>query len=373
MPKPVRVLHIVGAMNYGGVETWLMGLLRQADRAEIAMDFLVHTAKPAAHDAEIAALHGRIIPCPAIHRLAYLQDFDRALRRFGPYDVLHSHVHYFSGLTTTLARGRGVRLRIAHSHNDTTLPDSTAGPLRASYRRLMRGGIFSSATHLLACSAPAAGALFGTDWRRRPRAEVVHYGVDFAPFASADRAADRESARREFGIGPAEIVLGHVGRFDVQKNHVFLASIAAEALDREAGLCVLCVGVGPLSEEVRARFEKAGVRAIFAGARRDIPRLLRAMDVFVFPSLHEGLPLAVLEAQAAGLPCVISTEITREVEAVRGLIRWLPLSAGAGAWADTALDAARQPAKAFRGLRSMRSSPFSVETSFTQMCSIYRS
>src|SRR5229473_2677574 len=121
MPKPIRVLHIVGAMNHGGVETWLMALLRHANRAEIAMDFLVHTSQPAAYDTEIAALGGRIIPCPAIHRLIYVQDFDCALRRHGPYDVLHSHVHYFSGLTTTLARGRGVRLRIAHSHSDTTV------------------------------------------------------------------------------------------------------------------------------------------------------------------------------------------------------------------------------------------------------------
>ncbi len=97
-------------MNRGGVETWLMALAAApgGPPPEIAMDFLVHTSKTAAHDAEIAALGGRIIPCPAIHRPAYIQDFDRALRQHGPYDVLHSHVHYFSGLTTTLARRRGV-------------------------------------------------------------------------------------------------------------------------------------------------------------------------------------------------------------------------------------------------------------------------
>jgi glycosyltransferase involved in cell wall biosynthesis len=123
---------------------------------------------------------------------------------------------------------------------------------------------------------------------------------------------------------------------------------------------------------VQAQFEQAGVRAIFTGPRTDIPRLLRAMDVFVFPSLYEGLPLAMVEAQAAGLPCVVSTEVTREVEAVPGLIRWLPLWAGAGVWSDTVLEAARQPAQAVSGLATMRRSGFSVKNSFDSMQAIYR-
>ncbi len=121
MPRPIRVLHIVGAMNQGGVESWLMALLRHADRREIAMDFLVHTTEPAAYDSEIAALGGAVIPCPSVHRPAYIREFDAALSGSEPYDVLHSHVHWFSGLTTTLARRRGVRLRIAHSHSNSSL------------------------------------------------------------------------------------------------------------------------------------------------------------------------------------------------------------------------------------------------------------
>ena len=169
------------------------------------------------------------------------------------------------------------------------------------------------------------------------------------------------------------MVLGHVGNLHAPKNHSFLAAIAACAGRRRPDVRVLCVGGGPLVEQVRTLFEKAGVRAIFTGPRSDIPRLLRAMDVFVFPSLYEGLPLAVVEAQAAGLPCVVSDEVTREVDVVPGLIHWLPLAAGAEAWADTALEAARRPAQAVGGLRAMRQSPFSVETSFAEMRSIYSS
>jgi glycosyltransferase involved in cell wall biosynthesis len=235
----------------------------------------------------------------------------------------------------------------------------------------MRGSILASATHLLACSIPAAGCLFGADWRRHWRAKLVYCGVDFAPFAASDRTADRAAVRQEFGIGPAEIVVGHVGRFDAGKNHAFLCTVAARAMRREPRICVLCIGVGPLSDRVKAHFEQAGVRAIMTGRRADVPRLLHAMDVFAFPSVHEGLPLAVVEAQAAGLPCVVSDAVTQEVDVVHGLIRWLPLSAGAGVWADAVLQAAGQPAQSAAALAAMRRSPFSVETSFERMRSIY--
>jgi len=359
-------------MNQGGVESWLMALLRYANRAEVAMDFMVHTARPAVYDSEIAGRGGCVIPCPSVHRPGYIRDFDNALRRHGPYDILHSHVHWFSGVTTTLARRRGIRVRIAHSHSNSSLAEASASPWRAAYRAVyrsaMRRGILASATHLLAASGPAACALFGANWRAVSRARVLYCGVDLAPFAAGDGAEDRASARREFGIAPDEVVMGHVGNFRAPKNHRFLAAIAASA-----GLRVLCVGSGPLLGRVRSEFENAGVGAIFTGPRSDVSRLLRAMDVFVFPSLYEGLPLALIEAQAAGLPCVVSSEVTREVEVIPGFIRWLPLGAGAQAWADAALAAAAEAAPSAGNLAAMRQSPFGVETSFAQMCSIYRS
>jgi glycosyltransferase involved in cell wall biosynthesis len=370
MPKPIRVLHIVGAMNHGGVETWLMALLRRADRAEIAMDFLVHTDRVAAHDSEIAALDGRVIRCTRVHHPAYVRDFDRTLCRYGPYDVLHSHVHYFSGVTTTLARQRGVRVRIAHSHSDTTIPETGAGPFRAAYRMLMRRGMFSSATHLVAASDPAASALFGNGWRDHPRAKVIHCGVDFAPFTAA--AGQRDTVRRELDIAPDETVLGHLGNFYAPKNHAFLCAIAALAQRSDPRVCVLCVGDGPLLEQTRSCLEQAGVRAVFTGPRRDVARMLSAMDVFVFPSLYEGLGLALVEAQASGLPCVVSTGVPREAEVVDGLLKWLPLASGAELWAKAVLEAVR---KAERRpslcLETVRRSFFSIESSFKSMRDIY--
>jgi glycosyltransferase involved in cell wall biosynthesis len=367
MRKPVRVLHIVGAMDRGGVENWLMGLLRHANRSEIAMDFLVHTARKGIFDDEILSLGARIAACPSYHGPIYMREFDAALGRLGPYDVVHSHVHWFSGLTTSLARRRGVQLRIAHSHSDTRRPEARRGLVRGAYRTLMRRAIFSSATHLLAASRPAAEALFG----RERGVSVVYCGVDFGAFARSSPDGDRLSVRREFGIAPDEIVLGHVGAFAAPKNHAFLCSLSACAAVRNRRVRVLCVGTGPLADEARAQFRHARVPAIFCGPRGDVPRLLRAMDVFVFPSLYEGLPLAVVEAQAAGLPCVVSTEVTREVEATSGLIHWANLHDGPGAWAEAVLAAASQPLQSGMGLAAMRRSPFSIESSFARIRSIY--
>ena len=370
MPERLRILHVVGAMNPGGVESWLMALLRRADRSEIAMDFLVHTTSAALYDAEIRGLGGRIIACPDVRRPAYVREFNHALRRHGPYDVVHSHVHWFSGLTIPLARRGGVRLRIAHSHSDSSASEAGAGPLRAVYRAVMARGMHSSATHLLAASGPAARALFGAGWRRS--AQVIYCGVDFAPFAERSAAEDRASAREELGIERGDIVFGHVGSFHKPKNHSFLCTVAALATGLDARVRVLCVGEGVLRPQIEAHFEAAGVRAIFPGLRRDIPRLLRAMDVFVFPSLYEGLPLAVIEAQAAGLPCVVSANITREVDVVSGLVRWLALVEGPRSWAEAALRGAKQPVEADRGLTILRESPFSVEASLENVRRIYQ-
>lgn len=372
MPDPIRVLHVVGAMNRGGVESWLMALLRHADRSEIAMDFLVHTNSRAAYDDEILARGSHVIACPSQRSPGYLRAFSNALARHGRYDVLHSHVHWFSGVTTTLARRRGIPVRIAHSHSDTRSVETASTWLRSGYCALMRRAIQASATHLLAASEPAADALFGSNREERHRASVVYCGLDFSAFSPANHASHRASVRQEFGIEPDEVVIGHVGAFHAPKNHSFLCSLASCAARRERRLRVLCAGAGPLEHQVRKQFAQAGIRAILTGLRPDVPRLLCGMDVFVFPSLYEGLPLAVIEAQAAGLPCIVSTAVTPEVEAVPGLIHRLALEAGPDQWAESALASAKLPRRPASSVEALRESPFDVERSFARVRAIYQ-
>ena len=371
-PYPIRVLHVTGGMNRAGTETWLMHLLRNIDREQYSMDFLVHTAQPCAYDYEIAALGSRIIPCfPHTNPWLYARNFMRALKEHGPYDVVHSHVHHFSGLPLYLAHRAGVPVRIAHSHNDTTSPDGAAGPVRLAYLRLMEHFIRTNATAGLAASRKAAAALYGPDWESDPRWRLLYCGIDLEPFR---QATDPAQVRAELGIPSDACVIGHVGRFHEQKNHSFLTEIAFEIAKREPRMRLLLVGDGPLRSQVEQKTAQLGLtgKVIFAGVRSDIPRLmLGAMDVFVMPSLYEGLPLVGIEAQAAGLPLLVSDTITDELTAVEQIVHRLSLNAPPAVWADTALRLCYLEKDRHEALRKIDASRFNITRSVSEVVRCY--
>ena len=331
---PVRVLHVLGSLNRGGVETWLMHMLRGIDRREVAMDFLVHGEGGGAYDEEARRLGADIIVCPNPRRfLAYGASFRRVLRGRGPYDVVHSHVHDFSGYVLSLAAKEGVPVRVAHSHTDRREIPSERALRRRAYRALMGHLIRRHATAGVGASRGAAASLFGAAWREEPRWRVMYYGVDFAPFHAA---GDPRRVREDLGVPPGAALVGHVGNLLAVKNHRVLVDMLAALRGRVPDPRLLLVGDGPLKGELAARAERLGVasRVIFAGVRTDVPRLLGAMDVFAFPSLYEGLGLAVVEAQAAGLPVVLSDKVPPDAVVLPGLVRRLPPDAPGEVWAD---------------------------------------
>jgi glycosyltransferase involved in cell wall biosynthesis len=358
-------------MARAGVETWLMHALRRADRQRLEMDFLVHTDQPCAYDEEILGRHSRILRCTAPrHSPLYAQEI---VRLFGQhhYDAVHSHVHHFSGYLLWLARRAGVPLRIAHSHSDTSRQDAGAGWARGAYVRLAKHWIRACATDLVAASRVAGRALFGVDWDTDARQRVLHCGIDLAPFRDTPA---REAARAALGIAPGELVVGHTGRFAAPKNHRFLAEIAAETALRHSSVRLLLIGDGPERTAMEQKLRDLNLlgKTIFAGARPDVPDRMQAMDVFLFPSLWEGLPLTVLEAQAAGLPCVISDIISRETDVAPGLVRRVPLTAGAGHWAAEVLAAAHQPAvNRAVALRAVEQSSFNILHSMEELYGLY--
>jgi glycosyltransferase involved in cell wall biosynthesis len=324
-------------MNRGGVETWLMHVLRHIDRARFQMDFLVHTTQPCAYDEEIRALGARILPCPTPSRpWRYARNFKAILAEHGPYDVVHSHVHHYSGYVLRLAHQAGVPVRIAHSHSDTTALHASANPLRRAYLSYMKRLIRLHAELGLAASEQAARALFGSGWRNDPRWNVFHCGIDLDPFKIMH---DRKSVREELGIPEDAFVVGHVGRFIQVKNHDFLLQIARVLANRDARIHLLLVGDGPLRmavEQAAAQLDLTE-RIVFTGVRDDVPRLLTAMDVFVMPSLYEGLPLVGIEVQAAGLPYVVSDTVTAEIGIIPQLVSHVSLTLSPDPWADVIL------------------------------------
>jgi glycosyltransferase involved in cell wall biosynthesis len=333
--QAIRVLHVLGALNPGGVETWLMHVLRHIDRDRFQPDFCLFGKEKGVYALDAEQLGSRVILCPARPGIWTLGRRFRRILREGNYDVVHSHVHHFSGAVLRSAKAEGVPRRIAHCHS--TGDGKGSGPSRILYRRLMKHWIRKYATHGLAASAEAAAALFGPNWQSDPRFRVLHCGIDLEPFW---QDVSREAVRQELGIPPNAPVVGHVGRFAPAKNHAFLLDIAAEVIKRRPEVYFLLVGDGPLRPDIEAKARHLGIEknVIFAGVRADVPRLmLGAMDLFVFPSLWEGLGIVLVEAQAAGLRCVCSDAVPPEAVVVPDAVRYVRLSAGAGEWAAVVL------------------------------------
>jgi len=334
----IRILEVTGGLGLGGAETWLVHLARGIDRKRFALDFLVHGREMGPYQRELEDAGVRVLRCEHPRRpWRYAPRLRRLLREDGPFSVIHSHVHHFSGLVLAVARGCGVPVRIAHSHLDSSELERGAGVFRRAYLAGMRGAIARNATHRVAVSALAATDLFGA----RP-ATVLACGLDLSPFQVP---VDAAHVRRELGLPGGALVVGHVGRFVEQKNHAYAVRVVAEMARRDPHVHALFVGEGPLRAAVAAQVREAGIekRVVFAGARRDVPRLmLGAMDVLLLPSLCEGLPLVAVEAQAAGLRVVASDAVPPE--AGQGpLLTRLPLSASIASWARHALEAARAP------------------------------
>lgn len=333
----IRILHALGTMNPGGVETWLMHVLRNIDRSRFQMDFCTFGPEPGLYAAEAESFGSKVWRCP---KSANLWSFERRFRgilREGKYDVVHSHVYSFSGALLRWAKAQNVPIRIAHSHGTNDGKSDVA--IRRWYRRLMKSWIDSNATHGLAASRGAASALFGEDWERDRRCRILHCAIDLRPF---QEPVDRATVRRELGLPINVPVVGHVGRFDLPKNHRFLLDIAAEVLKRRPETHFLLVGDGPLRTATQNRARSVGLtgKVHFLGVRTDVARLMcGAMDVFLFPSMWEGLPVALIEAQAAGLSCVVSDTCTAEASILPDQFTQLSLSEPANEWAATTIQA----------------------------------
>lgn len=349
-----------------------MHVLRNIDRDRFVMDFLVDTEVPADYDDEIISLGAKIIRCldpkkPAV----YARNFRAAYAEHGPYDIVHSHVQHFGGAIAALANRMGVPARIVHSHNDTAPKDAAAGYARRAYLRTSRFLIRKYATTGVAVSEKAATSLFGSDWTSDPRWRVAYCGVDLREF---EAAPDPARVRASLGIPVSALVVGHVGRFAEQKNHSFLLDIFAELRQLHADSRLLLVGEGPLLESVRLKAGELDLsdHVVFTGSRSDVAALmLGAMDVFVMPSFHEGLPLVGIEAQAAGLPLVLSDRITREMDILSERISRLSLSSSPGAWAREILEQAERPRNHAQSLFRVKQSPLSIQSSLEVLTSMY--
>jgi glycosyltransferase involved in cell wall biosynthesis len=369
MQRPIKILHCLGTLDTGGIETWLLHILKSLDTKQFHFDFCTFGRHPGLYAPEVERLGANVLRCPLSKNLWRFGAQFRQILRQGNYDVVHSHVQLFSGVLLRWAHLEGVQVRVAHSHNSHDGKSKTAG--RRAYRSLMKRSIQRHATHGLAASRLAADAVF-LDWKNDRRVAILHYGIDLNYFRGA---VNCHEWRRKIGLPIGSQVIGNVANFVPAKNHGFFLEIAAEIRKHRPDMHFLLIGEGPLRAEVEARAWGMGFRdnMHFLGTRTDVPNLLRTcIDAFVFPSLWEGLPLAVVEAQAAGLPCIVSSAITDEVAILPEQVVQLPITMGAEKWAAATIEAIhRGRFKAQSSTEAMQRTDFTIEHGMSSLLAIY--
>lgn len=328
----IRILHIVTYMGRGGLETMLMNYYRHMDRSKIQFDFLVHRDFRADYDDEIESLGGRIYRLPRLvpWSPAYRRKLNRFFEEYPEYRIVHVHQDCLSAVFLKAAKKYGIPVRIAHSHNSNQ-DKNLKYPIKLYYRRQ----IPRYATRLFACSREAGEWMF-----RGAPFQILNNAIDAGQYRYDPQVAAQK--RKELGIPDGSLVIGHVGRFEPQKNHQFVLEIFAAIRKREKNAVLLLVGDGSLRPAIENRINALGLSGsvLLTGVREDVPALLQAMDVFVFPSLYEGLGIAAVEAQAAGLPCVVSDRVSPECKKTE-LVTFISFQAPAEEWAEQVLAAYR--------------------------------
>lgn len=366
-----RVLHVLGSMNRGGAETLVYNLNRTLDRSRIQFDFALHTSAPGHYDSELRATGARLFSLPQ-PRQAGIRSYRRALARViaeqGPFDAIHSHVRHFSGVVLQTAAASGIPIRLAHGHSfhEEYRPDLR----RSAYLWWCKFLLNRHSTHLLGCGKTVCERLYGSRCWSDRRVSILRNAIELNSYIEPSHVG---WLRSELGLGNS-LLIGHVGSFREAKNHSFLLKAFAAVLDIEADAQLVLAGDGALERAVRSQAAALGVagRVQFLGVRPDVPRILASLDGFLFPSLHEGLPTVLVEAQAAGVPCVISSAVTREVDLNLGLTKFLSLDAHPSEWARAAI-ATRETSKPALASRqaAVRAAGYDIKQATADLTELY--
>ena len=325
--KPIRILHVVTYMGRGGLETMLMNYYRQIDRSKVQFDFLVHRDFEADYDDEILKLGGKIYHMPRLNPwdYHYLKKLDEFFQQHKEYKIVHSHLDCMAGIPLKYAKKHGVSVRIAHAHNKSQDKDFKY-PLKLWMKRL----IPKYATTLFACGTEAGKWMFNG-----LKFNILNNAIDTKKYRYSEEI--RADYRKKMEVED-NLVIGHVGRFYPQKNHEFLIRIFDKLKEEKPNVKLLLVGDGVGREKIEDLVTERKLRedVKFLGMRDDVQNILQAMDVFVFPSLYEGLPVTLIETQSAGLPCIIPDQVPLECK-MSDLVYVKSLQESESAWVDEIL------------------------------------
>lgn len=319
-------------MNRGGAETMVMNYYRHIDRNQVQFDFMVHRQERGAYDDEIEAMGGKIYRMVPLHPLTfgkYKQQLVDFFDKHPEYRIIHGHCSESGYFVYREAARRGVPVIIAHAHSTKALFDC-----KWFFRTWFKYKMRKYVTHIFTCGKESAIWLAGKE--RASKAILQRNAIDTLRYIYS--FSEAQKIRTALNIPKEELVIGHVGSFWKIKNQTFLLDIFQNLLSKHPQSRLLFIGEGELKKSVMQKAHSLNIqdRVSFLGSRNDVPDLLKAFDVFVFPSLGEGLSVAMLEAQCAGLPCIVSDTIPREVS-MTNLVTYISLNKRPEIWADTIL------------------------------------
>lgn len=313
----IRVLHVLGGLERGGAETMVMNLYRNIDHNKIQFDFIIHTLEKQAYYQEIIDMGGRVYHFPAFNgknifllKKKWAQFFAEHME----YKILHSHVRSYASLYIPIAKKYGLKT-IIHSHST-----SNGKGVSSIIKRILQFPLRYQADYLMACSNEAGQWLYGAKGCKKDNYLFIPNAIYTEKYRFSEKIATEY--RKKLNLED-KLVIGHVGRFHEAKNHMFLLEVFAKICEKRSDAILLLVGDGDLRQDIQMKIHSLNLdnKVLLTGSRDDVPQLMQAMDLFVFPSLWEGLPVTVVEAQAAGLPCLISDNITTDVDLSKLVVR----------------------------------------------------
>lgn len=325
--KPIRVAQVIGEAHEGGVESVVMNYYKNIDRAKVQFDFFVESTSKIIDKDLIESLGGKVIIIPSLKHIFNYQKTLRKLFKDGKYDIVHAHKTTLNVFSLRAAKKAGIKVRISHAHSTTSPKEKVRNVIKNILKMFSK----MYATNYFACSETAGRWLFGNKAFDCGKVKIINNGIDIENFKFDEKV--RKKYRTKYLIDNA-FVIGHVGRFVQQKNHLFLLDIFNEILSVKPESVLLLVGDGPLYKDVirRARELKISEKVVFCGTHKNTSVFYNMMDCFVLPSLYEGLPVVGIEAQINGLPCFFSNAITSEVKKTSNSY-FLSLKATDGLWA----------------------------------------
>ncbi|ALJ04036.1 glycosyl transferase family 1 [Pseudalgibacter alginicilyticus] len=345
MNKPTRILQVLTIMNRGGAENMIMNYYRSIDKSKIQFDFLLHRKDEGAFDDEILSLGGKLFKMDPISVKSY-SNYKKQLKSFftdhPEYHIVHSHLDTLSFIVLKAAKEAGVNIRIGHNHlaiepfglkkifkKQTDLKEV----LKDLFKFSIRSKVGKYATHYFACGEKAGVWLYGEE--NKDRIKIINNAINTKTFIYNETKAVK--IKKDLGISNKKVI-GHVGRFNEQKNHIFLIKIFYEMWLQNKNLVLVLIGDGNLKPKIEEQVKKLNIKdnVKFLGLRNDVPDLLQAIDIILFPSLYEGLPVSLVEAQAAGLKVITSTTVDKET-AITKLVTFCDLKESETYWANLVL------------------------------------